>query len=118
MPKTAGGPKTTWSRPSASHDTRPSLVAGGNPVELADYKGSSPVGVPAELTGEGIEPGVKEAFDTALREAEGLGALLGVAVCAGVRRRLPERALQLLGLWAITAIVLAGAYYTWNLWPW
>ncbi len=34
------------------------------------------LGVPAELTGEGIEPGVKEAFDAALREAEGLGAEL------------------------------------------
>jgi aspartyl-tRNA(Asn)/glutamyl-tRNA(Gln) amidotransferase subunit A len=34
------------------------------------------LGVPAELTGEGIEAGVKDAFDAALRQAEGLGASL------------------------------------------
>ncbi len=34
------------------------------------------LGVPSELTGDGIEAGVKDAFDAALREAEGLGAEL------------------------------------------
>ncbi len=46
------------------------------------------------------------------------GAVLGAGLCAAIRRRLPDRALQLLGLWAITAIVLAGGYYTWSSWPW
>src|SRR6185503_16864400 len=32
------------------------------------------LGVPEELTGEGIEPGVKAAFEATLRLAEGLGA--------------------------------------------
>jgi hypothetical protein len=47
-----------------------------------------------------------------------LGALVGVALCAITRKPWPERALQLFGAWAITAILLAGSYYTWNLWPW
>jgi hypothetical protein len=47
-----------------------------------------------------------------------VGALVGIVACAAWRRPWPDRALQLLGGWAITAIVLAGAYYTWNLWPW
>ena len=46
------------------------------------------------------------------------GALAGTAMCAAWRKPWPERALQLLGAWAIAAIVLAGSYYTWNLWPW
>ena len=47
------------------------------------------------------------------------GALSGFGLCAAwIRRRLPDLALQLLGFWAIAAIVLAGGYYTWNLWPW
>ncbi|WP_320672938.1 Asp-tRNA(Asn)/Glu-tRNA(Gln) amidotransferase subunit GatA [Patulibacter defluvii] len=32
------------------------------------------IGVPVELLGEGVEPGVRAAFDTALRRAEDLGA--------------------------------------------
>ena len=43
------------------------------------------------------------------------GALVGV-VLAG--RPWSARVLQLFGGWAIAAIVLAGAYYTWSLWPW
>jgi hypothetical protein len=46
------------------------------------------------------------------------GALVGAALCAIVRKAWPERALLLVGAWAITAILLAGAYYTWSLWPW
>ena len=46
------------------------------------------------------------------------GALLGAAACAIVRRPLPDRVLRLLGAWAITAILLAGLYFTWTLWPW
>lgn len=47
-----------------------------------------------------------------------VGALVGAGLCALVRRVWPDRALQLFGAWAITALVLAGGYYTWNLWPW
>jgi aspartyl-tRNA(Asn)/glutamyl-tRNA(Gln) amidotransferase subunit A len=48
------------------------------PIEVpaAELLGGVRLGVPAELTGDGIESGVKEAFDAALRHAEGLGAEL------------------------------------------
>ena len=46
------------------------------------------------------------------------GALLGALACRVVRRRWPVRAYQLLGAWAVTALVLAGSYFTWSLWPW
>jgi hypothetical protein len=46
------------------------------------------------------------------------GAAVGAALCAVVRKPWPDRAIQLLGAWAITAILLAGSYYTWSLWPW
>jgi hypothetical protein len=46
------------------------------------------------------------------------GALIGSAVVAVFHKSLPERALQLLGAWSITAILLAGTYFTWTVWPW
>jgi len=46
------------------------------------------------------------------------GALVGFALCAATRKEWPARWLQLFGAWAITGILLAGSYYTWNLWPW
>ena len=46
------------------------------------------------------------------------GIVVGAVMCALVRRRWADRTLHLFGAWAITAIVLAGAYYTWNLYPW
>jgi len=46
------------------------------------------------------------------------GALAGALLARIARRPWPDRTLQLFGAWAITAILLAGAYYTWNLWPW
>lgn len=46
------------------------------------------------------------------------GLLVGALLCAVVARPWPPRALQLFGAWAITAILLAGAYESWNLWPW
>jgi len=46
-----------------------------------------------------------------------LGALVG-AILARVVKVWSTRALQLFGAWAITGVVLAGTYYTWNLWPW
>ncbi|CAN5326208.1 hypothetical protein BH11MYX1_BH11MYX1_33590 [soil metagenome] len=42
------------------------------------------------------------------------GALFGAGVCAVWRKPIPERLLQVAGAWAITAIVLAGSYYTWS----
>jgi hypothetical protein len=46
------------------------------------------------------------------------GALLGAIGVRLVPRVWAPRTLQLLGAWSITAILLAGWYYTWNLWPW
>lgn len=46
------------------------------------------------------------------------GALVGVLLCRIVPRAWPERVLHLFGAWAITAILLAGGYFTWSLWPW
>lgn len=46
------------------------------------------------------------------------GALVGAALCAITRKPWPPLALRLFGAWAITAILLCGAYFTWNLWPW
>jgi hypothetical protein len=33
------------------------------------------------------------------------------------KRPLPAAVPGLLAAWSLTAFVLAGAYYTWNLWP-
>jgi hypothetical protein len=46
------------------------------------------------------------------------GAVVGAALCRIVPRPWPDRALHLFGAWAITAILLAGGYFTWSLWPW
>ena len=46
------------------------------------------------------------------------GLLVGALLCALVKRPWTDRWLQLFGAWAITAILLAGSYETWNLWPW
>lgn len=50
------------------------------------------------------------------------GAAAGALVAAAVVRMIPrtwqDRTLQLFGAWAITAILLAGGYFTWSLWPW
>ncbi|HEX2689521.1 MAG TPA: hypothetical protein VHN14_23025 [Kofleriaceae bacterium] len=46
------------------------------------------------------------------------GALAGAVACRAVPRPWPARVYRLLGAWAITAILLAGSYFTWNLWPW
>lgn len=47
-----------------------------------------------------------------------VGAIIGATLCALVRKPWPDRALQLFGAWAITGVLLAGSYYTWNLFPW
>lgn len=47
-----------------------------------------------------------------------VGALVGALLCAIVPRPWPDRVLHLFGAWALTALVLAGSYYTWGLWPW
>ena len=47
------------------------------------------------------------------------GALVGAALCKIFGRAAwPDRVLQLFGAWSITAVILAGSYYTWSLWPW
>lgn len=46
------------------------------------------------------------------------GALVAALGARAWRRPLPPIVLQLLGAWAITAILLAGAYYTFSVWPW
>ena len=46
------------------------------------------------------------------------GLIVGAALCALVKHPWPDRWLRLFGAWAITAILLAGSYETWNLWPW
>jgi hypothetical protein len=46
------------------------------------------------------------------------GGAVGAALCRIVPRPWPARTLQLFGGWAITAILLAGLYFTWSLWPW
>jgi len=46
------------------------------------------------------------------------GALLGAVLCRALPRPWPAQVYRLLGAWAITAILLAGSYFTWSLWPW
>lgn len=46
-----------------------------------------------------------------------VGALLCLPSTLGARPW-SDRALGLFGAWAITAVLLAGGYYMWNLWPW
>lgn len=47
-----------------------------------------------------------------------LGALVGAVLCKIFPRPWPTQRLRLFGAWAITAILLAGCYFTWALWPW
>ena len=44
-----------------------------------------------------------------------VGAVVGSLLC---RFKISERLQFLLGAWAITAVLLAGAYDTWSVWPW
>jgi hypothetical protein len=46
------------------------------------------------------------------------GALVGALLCRVAPRPWPPRAYQLFGAWALTALALAGGYFTWSLWPW
>jgi hypothetical protein len=46
------------------------------------------------------------------------GAVIAVILVRIAARPWPDRVLGLFGAWAITAILLAGSYYTWSLWPW
>lgn len=46
------------------------------------------------------------------------GAIAGAVLCSVFRKPWSRRAYQLFGAWAVTAIVLAGSYFTWSLWPW
>lgn len=47
-----------------------------------------------------------------------VGAVVGAVACRAVPRAWPAPVYRLLGAWAITAIVLAGGYFTWSLWAW
>lgn len=46
------------------------------------------------------------------------GALAGVVLTRLVPRPWSDMVLRLFGAWAITAILLAGGYFTWALFPW
>lgn len=46
------------------------------------------------------------------------GALVGAILSRIFPRPWSEMVLRLFGGWAITAILLAGTYFTWSLWPW
>lgn len=46
------------------------------------------------------------------------GALVGAALVKIFPRGWQDRTLHLFGAWSITAILLAGGYFTWALWPW
>jgi len=46
------------------------------------------------------------------------GALVGVVLSKIFPRPWSDLMLRLFGAWAITAILLAGGYFTWSLWPW
>ena len=46
-----------------------------------------------------------------------VGAALVLLATRFARGGLARRWLQLAGGWAITAVLFAGAYFTWNLWP-
>jgi len=46
------------------------------------------------------------------------GALVGAILCRLAPRPWTERTLHLFGAWAIAALLLAGGYFTWSLWPW
>ena len=46
------------------------------------------------------------------------GALVGAVLSKIFPRPWPDHVLRLFGAWAITAILLAGSYFTWSLWPW
>ena len=47
-----------------------------------------------------------------------VGALVGVVLTKIFPRPWSDLVLRLFGAWAITALLLAGGYFTWSLWPW
>ena len=47
-----------------------------------------------------------------------VGALVGAVLTTIFPRPWSDLVLRLFGAWAITAILLAGGYFTWSLWPW
>jgi hypothetical protein len=47
-----------------------------------------------------------------------VGAIAGWLLSTITRKPWRVQTLQVFGAWAITAVVLTGMYYTWNLWPW
>ncbi len=46
-----------------------------------------------------------------------VAAAAAFALARALRRPLSARSLRLTGAWALTAVLLAGAFHTWSLWP-
>lgn len=46
-----------------------------------------------------------------------VAGLAALAAARASRRPLASRWLRILGAWALTAVLLAGAFHTWSLWP-
>jgi hypothetical protein len=46
------------------------------------------------------------------------GALVGALLSKIFPRPWSDLMLRMFGAWAITALLLAGGYFTWSLWPW
>ena len=47
-----------------------------------------------------------------------VGCVVGWAFGRVYNKPWSDRTLHLFGAWAITGVLLAGCYYTWNLYPW
>jgi len=46
-----------------------------------------------------------------------VGAAVTTIAARVIKRSLSPRAISLLGAWALTAFLVTGLYYLWNLWP-
>lgn len=46
------------------------------------------------------------------------GAMVGAVLCRAAPRAWSPQLYRLFGAWAFSAILLAGGYFTWSLWPW
>jgi len=68
----------------------------------------------------GMRPGLLPMgyYGQILWGAAGAIAGLAIALAIGARRRAPDDStIGLAGAWALTALLLVGAYFTWNNWP-
>lgn len=46
-----------------------------------------------------------------------VAGLAALAVARSLGRPLASRSLRIVGAWALTAVLLSGAFHTWSLWP-